>query len=156
MRLFSILIILAITACTPTSAEEAAVTRADEGVIVPKALTPEEAEEAMSDVGKGWLYGDGLGTAMLNIGTTVIFPPYGIFLLGNLALSASGTEPVGVGMFLEGEDEDQWDQMFSTAVSGPGRVAAAISGEEYVSPETSREKLLQYTELQVDGVMGEY
>lgn len=125
--------------------------------LVPAVMTPETAEKAAKTVGKSWLYGDGLGTAFLNLGTTIVFPPYGVFLLGNFALTATGYESLGVGMFLEGEDEQTWDAMYSSVVSGPGKFAAAVAGNEYITPERTAHNLQQFTELNgLDGVMGDY
>lgn len=125
--------------------------------VVPAVMNPETAEKAAKTVGESWLYGDGLGTAFLNLGTTIVFPPYSVFLLGNLALTASGYESLGVGMFLDGEDEQTWDTMYSSVVSGPGKFAAAVSGNEYVTPERTTHNLQQFTELKgIDGVMGDY
>jgi len=120
-------------------------------------LSPKEAQAAMDDVTEGFIYGDGLGTAMLNTGAIVLFPPYGLFVLGNFALSSSGYEPIGVSNFLEGEEKEKWASSYSAVISTPGRVVAAASGDEYRTQERVKETLEKYSRAgQVDAVNDEY
>jgi hypothetical protein len=110
-------------------------------------LTPEQSKQAMNEVGKNWLYGDGLGSTILNVGATVAFPPYGALLLTNFALSASGYETIGVSSVLNEESKQTWNESYSTVVSGPGRVVAAVAGEEYRNPNLSKKKIEKYFAL---------
>src|SRR5579862_6797042 len=55
-----------------------------------KPPTPEEAQEQLKQQGGDWLYGKGLGSTILTVGTCVVFPPYAIYVLGNAGLSMAG------------------------------------------------------------------
>ncbi len=155
-------LLLAFVACSTNSAERASQSSDNLELrqyaeISHQTLTPEETEQAMNDIGNSWLYGDGLGNSMLQVGATVAFPPYALVLLGNLALTASGEEPIGVGAFLEPEDKEEWKTTYSQMVSGPGRMAAAVSGEEYRTPEMAKETLQAYLRKpDADGVNDSY
>lgn len=98
-------------------------------------LPPEKAKETIEEVGKGFIYGPGIGEAVVNGGTAVLFPPYAIVLLGNAVLSLSGYEPITVSRMLPDEAGKAWGEAYDGVVSGPGRVSAAIAGEEFRSQE---------------------
>jgi hypothetical protein len=106
-----------------------------------KPMPPEKAKEVLNEVGGNFAYGPGLGGAALNLGTSIVFPPYLIYLLGNTALSLTGYEPVTVSSLLPEEEGRAWSNGYDTVVSGPGRVVAAVSGHEYRSQEVAQERL---------------
>lgn len=116
----------------------------DETSLVGKQLSPQESEELLANVGQNYIYGPGLGETILNVGTAVAFPPYLIYLVGNAVLSISGYEPLSVARALPDETGKAWSETFDEAVSGPGRVVAAVAGEEYRNREVAREGLKKY------------
>jgi len=109
--------------------------------LIGKPMPPEKAKEVLSEVGKNFAHGPGLGDTALNIGTAVVFPPYAIYLLGNAVLSLSGYEPVTVSSLLPPEDGKAWSESYDSIVSGPGKVIAAMSGHEYRSREVGNAKM---------------
>jgi hypothetical protein len=109
--------------------------------LIGKPMPPEKAEEVLSEVGKNFAYGPGLGDTALSIGTAVVFPPYAIYLLGNAVLSLSGYEPVTVSSLLPPEDGKAWSESYDSIVSGPGKVVAAMAGHEYRSREVGNAKM---------------
>lgn len=98
-------------------------------------LPPEKAKEALEEVGKGFVYGPGIGEAVVNGGTAILFPPYAVVLIGNAVLSLSGYEPVTVSRMLPKEAGKAWGSAYDEVVSGPGRVSAALAGEEFRNKE---------------------
>lgn len=109
-------------------------------------LSPEETKVLMEKAGKNWLYGNGLGESVLTIGTVVIFPPYAALVVGNSILSLSGYDPVNISDAMEEEDQNSWKNFYNTITSGPGRLAAVISGEEYRSKEAIKEDYEKFFE----------
>lgn len=104
-------------------------------------LSPEETEALMGEVGNNFIYGQGVGEAALNVGTVAVFPPYLAVVIGNAALSLSGYETLGVSKALPEDKRGWWEDFYDGVVSGPGRLAAAIAGEEYRTKEVARERL---------------
>jgi hypothetical protein len=111
-----------------------------------KPLPPEEAKGLLKDLGKNWFYGQGLGETALTVGTIVVFPPYAIYVLGNGALSMSGYEPLHVTDALPDEEKRQWNQIYDGVTQTPGRVSAAVAGEEYRTPEEAKARIDKYLE----------
>ncbi len=109
--------------------------------LIGKPMPPDKAKEVLSEVGKNFAYGPGLGDTALNVGTAVVFPPYAIYLLGNAVLSLSGYEPVTVSSLLPAEDGKAWSESYDSLVSGPGKVVAAMAGHEYRSREVGNAKM---------------
>ena len=109
--------------------------------VVGKPMSNEQAKEAISEVGGNFAYGPGLGDAAVQVGTVVVFPPYALYLLGNAVLSLSGYEPVTVASLLPEEQGKAWSRTYDSAVSGPGKVVAAMAGHEYRSREVGDEKM---------------
>ncbi len=106
-------------------------------------MTQEKRSAALKEAGKNWLYGEGLGSMALNVGTAVLFPPYALFLLGNVAISASGYEPLGVSTLLNNDAKEKWQSHYSDFVSGPGRIGAMIADEDYRDRKIAKEKLVE-------------
>lgn len=113
-----------------------------------KPLSPDETKALLSDVGENWLYGEGLGSSVLTVGTIALFPPYAIYVLGNSALSLTGYEELRVSNMLPDEERAQWNGVYEQISSGPGRLAAAVAGKEYRDKERSKAVLKRYTEKQ--------
>jgi hypothetical protein len=109
--------------------------------VVGKPMSNEQAKEALSEIGGNFAYGPGLGNAAVQVGTVVVFPPYALYLLGNAVLSLSGYEPVTVASILPEKQGKAWSRTYDSAVSGPGKVVAAMAGHEYRSREVGDEKM---------------
>jgi hypothetical protein len=109
--------------------------------VVGKPMSNEQAKEALSEIGGNFAYGPGLGDAALQVGTAVVFPPYALYLLSNAVLSLSGYEPVTVASLLPEQQGKAWSRTYDSAVSGPGKVVAAMAGHEYRSREVGDEKM---------------
>ena len=104
-------------------------------------VPPEKAEAVLNEVGKNFVYGQGLGEAALTIGASVLFPPYAVYVLGNSALEMGGYERIEVTDALPEEDKRGWDDFYRDVTSVPGRAAAVASGEEYRTPEEGVERI---------------
>lgn len=109
-------------------------------------LKPEETEELLAEVGGNWLYGQGIGETALAVGSVVLFPPAAFWFLGNGALALSGYEPVGVSTLLPNEQARKWSESYDAVLSTPGRVVAAVAGEDFRTKETIQEKMRKYLE----------
>lgn len=107
---------------------------------VGRELTAEEQKKLAGEVGGNFIYGQGLGDALISIGGIVLFPPYAIYVLGNGAISLAGYEPLYVTKLLPDKAEEGYNAGYSTVASGPGRLGAAIAGEEYRTTEVIRER----------------
>ncbi len=88
--------------------------------------TPEEYKAEMSRLTKGWFFGHGVGTAIFNIGTAVSFPPYGVYLLSNAGLEASGFGAVYPTDLMPRTPAKYLKKGFRGLVSIPGRLNALI------------------------------
>lgn len=99
--------------------------------LVQNPLPAEDSEELLNEIGKNWVYGPGLGCTAINIGTAIVFPPYAAYVLTNTVLTVSGYEPMYVSSLLPDEDREEFNQVHEEVCSVPGRVNAAVSGEEY-------------------------
>lgn len=113
--------------------------------ITQKPMPPEEAKALLEDVGSNFAYGYGLGETLLTIGSVVVFPPYAVVVVGNAALSLSGYEPITVSGTLPGEAGKAWGETYDDITGGPGKVTAAVAGEEFRTREVARESLKRYT-----------
>jgi hypothetical protein len=101
-------------------------------------------DNAVAEVGEGIIYGQGLGETIINGGTVFLFPPYALLLVGNLALSLSGYEPVTVSRMLPESLGNAWSEAYDGVASGPGRAVAAVAGEEFRTREVNRENVNKY------------
>jgi hypothetical protein len=113
----------------------------DEFSVVGKPMPPEKAKAVLNEVGGNFAYGPGLGSAAVNIGTAVVFPPYIIYLVGNTALSLTGYEPVTISSVLPEDEGKAWSDGYDYVVSGPGKMVAAVAGHEYRSREVADDRL---------------
>jgi len=110
-----------------------------------KPMPPEQAKELLGEMGENWLYGQGVGQTVLNAGAIYIFPPYGLYVLGNSLLSFTGYEPLYVSNLLPDEEKKQFNFFYDNLTSAPGRVNAAIAGKEYRSQDVVRHRLEKYS-----------
>jgi len=108
---------------------------------IDKPLPPEKGQELLGEAGANWWYGQGLGETALNVGAVVAFPPYAIYLLGNAALSLSGYEPIEFSNALPEAPREQWRSVYEGVTESPGRVTAAIAGEEFRSKERAAARI---------------
>ena len=94
-------------------------------------LPPERAAETLSELGENWMYGHGMGETLVAVGLIAAFPPFAIYALGNAALDLSGYSPLYVTDLLPARQRYAWREGFDGFVAGPGKLAAAIGGEEF-------------------------
>ena len=106
-----------------------------------KNLPPEKAKEVLSEVGDGWLYGQGFGATALNLGTIIVFPPYALYVLGNVALSMTGHETMSPTKLLPDDNKKEVDKFYDNLTSAPGRVAAAFAGKEFRTQDSISERI---------------
>lgn len=107
-------------------------------------IPPEKAGEAAKEVGKNWLYGPGLGSAAVNVGAIMVFPPYALYVLGNGVLNVAGYEGYYWSDMLPEEEKQQYITFYDSVTGGPGRIAAAVAGKEFRSKEVAKERLKPY------------
>lgn len=126
-----------------------------EQVTQQRQLSQEEAKEVLGEVGENWLYGPGLGKAVVNVAGVVVFPPYVVYLLGNGLVSAFGYEPVYITDALPDEEREQYNEVYDSVTSVPGRFSATVAEEEYRSEEVVKERMARFKtpkEVRDDGV----
>ena len=93
--------------------------------------TPEENGEVLRQAGRRWIYGQGVGQTMLNIGAVVLFPPYAIYLVGNAGLALAGYQPLYVTDALPTNVRKNYLGAYNGVTSVPGRISASIAGEDF-------------------------
>jgi len=98
-------------------------------------MEPEERNEALKKAGRQFAYGHGMGQTAANVGGVIIFPPYGILLLGNAVASFAGYEPLEVSELLPGKLCRSYNKFYDNVVSVPGRITAGIAGEDFIERE---------------------
>jgi len=86
--------------------------------------------EVSEKAGK-WFYGPGVGRTMANVGTSVLFPPYAIYLIGNAALSLSGLPSLYLTDALPEESRAGVLTVYDGVTSVPGKVTSTIAGREF-------------------------
>ena len=84
---------------------------------------------------KNWALGNGLGDTALKVGTSIVFPPYLIYLIGNGAIEMAGYNGVYVTDALPDKYREGWNGMYDSVSSLPGRAVATASGSEFRSQE---------------------
>lgn len=95
-------------------------------------LTPEESKKILSTAGDSVVYGPGIGDLTLKTASVILFPPYGLYLLGQAVWGLStGDRAPEITDLLPDEDKKTWDSTYTEIVSGPGRVNAAFAGKEF-------------------------
>lgn len=93
--------------------------------------TQEEIEEKATVLAQDWFYGPGIGQTMLNVGTSVLFPPYAVYVLGRAGLSAAGIEAPAVTDALPEPARKGVNEVYDTMISAPGRLNAEVAGEKF-------------------------
>ena len=131
------LLFLVFCGCTPKAAQPP----------LPQPKTEAEAHAMLKSTGEDWLYGSGVGVTAANVGGTILFPPYGIYVLGNSLLSLSGYEEIRITDALPEEERKSWDEIYTSVTSAPGKVAAAMAGSEFRSEETKQREAQRAHEL---------
>lgn len=91
----------------------------------------DQAPLSASELGKHWFYGQGLGTSILNVGTSIAFPPYAIYLIGNAGLDIAGLPTLYATNALPKKPRSFVLKFYDGFTSIPGRFAALIAGEEF-------------------------
>jgi hypothetical protein len=104
-------------------------------------ITEVDTDKVIDEVAGSWAFGDGIGHTTVKVGSLFVFPPYGLYLLGNSVLEVVGYERIEITDVLPEEQESQWDQVYQAIISGPGRVVAAVSGSEYRSQQEAARRI---------------
>ncbi len=99
---------------------------------ITKAVKEKKVDEKLEGMKDWWLYGPGIGRTMLNVGTTIIFPPYALFLLTNAGLSISGYETIKPIEALPDRTKELANKTYNNIASVPGRFSAYLADREYV------------------------
>jgi hypothetical protein len=141
-RLFCLFILLNLvtTSCTLIKPKEK---NNETSVMLKTALknpAPELAGDVLSTASGNWFYGQGVGQTALNVGTTIMFPPYAAVILGNFALDLMGYESVGLSNFLDKEDKVKWVNFYDGVTSVPGQMTSKVAGEEFRTQEVAKKK----------------
>jgi hypothetical protein len=92
---------------------------------------PEVVKAQLQEQGRNWLYGHGVGRTILNVGTVIAFPPYGLFLLGNAGLQIAGYQPVDVTKAFPEKVSKPLNIAYDEITSVPGRLNAVVAGEQF-------------------------
>jgi hypothetical protein len=98
-------------------------------------LSTNETSSDLNVVMGDWFFGQGLGEAFLNISGVVLFPPYGLYVLGNGVAQALGYEPFSIGDALPEDVGSAYKAGYDEVAGAPGRVTAALGGKEFRSKE---------------------
>lgn len=109
--------------------------------LIGEPIPPEQAKNVLSELGKNYAYGTGIGDTALNVGAVVAFPPYAIYLVGNAVLALTGYETITPSTLLPKKAGKAWGKTYDTIASGPGRVVAAMAGHEFRSEAVKEQKL---------------
>ena len=95
----------------------------------------DELGDQLETAGSNWLYGDGLGKTILNVGAVVLFPPYAIYLVGNAGLAMFGQDPLYVTDLLPEEPREGYLTVYDAVTSVPGMLTSTVAGEDFRVPE---------------------
>ncbi len=105
--------------------------------------SPEELKGELSEMASNWFYGPGLGKTVANVGTSIIFPPYAFYLLGNAGLEIFGKEPLHVTNALPEEPRKYVLSAYDGITSVPGRITAGVSGYNFYDKDKELNALEQ-------------
>jgi hypothetical protein len=123
-----------LTGCSSTLTQKAFTkNNRDSGPIdtVNRPVTDDEAKSMLATGSKNWALGNGLGDTALKVGTSIVFPPYLIYLLGNGAIELAGYHGVYATEALPESTQNQWNGFYDSVSSLPGRAVATVSGSEF-------------------------
>lgn len=121
---------------------------------IERAQNQDNTEElTLSNLGSRWLYGQGLGTSMVNISTSILFPPYAVYLLGNAGLEIAGLQTFYATDALPEKPRAFVLEFYDGLTSVPGRLAALIAGRSYhekkaLSPAAAMQIVQNYAQEQ--------
>jgi hypothetical protein len=137
LTVFSISAVL-LTGCSSTLTQKAFTkNERDPGLIdtVNRPVSDDEAKSMLATGSKNWALGNGLGDTALKVGTSIVFPPYLIYLLGNGAIEMAGYHGIYATEALPESYQNQWNGLYDSVTSVPGRAVATVSGSEFRSKE---------------------
>lgn len=97
------------------------------------AVEDNNVDEKLAGMKDWWLYGPGMGKTMINMGTTLIFPPYGLYLLTNAGLSFMGLPPIKPIEAIPEGPKEVIDEAFDDIISVPGRITALANDKQYIT-----------------------
>ena len=98
-------------------------------------------KQEMETQGRRWFYGQGIGRTAANVTTSILFPPYLIYLLGNAGLTLAGYQPVYVTNLIPEQPRKHVVGALDAVTSVPGRINAYIAGEEFQDSTPKTEAL---------------
>ncbi len=98
---------------------------------ITKPLSEEQRNAVLDEMGRNFVYGDGLGNAAINVGAAILFPPYIIALVGNGALSIAGYEPLSISQVMPEKVREPYVTGRDAITGAPGQAVAAMAGEEF-------------------------
>ena len=108
---------------------------------ITKPLTAEQRDAVMDEMGRNFLYGQGLGNTAINVGTAIVFPPYLIAIIGNGALELAGYEPLSISQAMPEPVRENYVAGRDAVIGAPGMAAAAIAGEEYRTQSMAKDAI---------------
>lgn len=114
--------------------------------LIKKPLAPEKTEQLLSEVGDNWLFGQGMGSTMATVGTVVVFPPYALLVAGNAGLSLAGYKQLWLSDALPEEGKEAWRSAYDSVTEAPGKMSAAMAGEEFRTQEVARKRIIRVLE----------
>lgn len=141
--LFLAIFCLSLTSCSYLLKPKNSKVKISEVKLALSKATEKDYEEIVSVASDSLFYGEGLGEAAINVGATVAFPPYAIYLLGNTVLDLAGYEKVGVSTFLSNESKQKWKKAYSGVVGIPGSITAVVSSKEFVDRDATEDKIVK-------------
>ena len=97
----------------------------------PEISKNKDPQTELKAYGNRWLYGPGFGRTAANVGTTVAFPPYAIYLLANAGLQLAGFRQLYITDALPETPRGALNEVYAGITSVPGRLAALIAGKKY-------------------------
>lgn len=104
----------------------------------PRTLSSAESKQLLNEVGKNWIFGQGVGETVATVGTIAVFPPFALVVIGNTALGLAGYDTVKMRDFLPEEAADVYEGGYDLLTSAPGRTFAAVGEEEFRDREVSK------------------
>ncbi len=104
-------------------------------------LTPEQTGEVLTEASENFVLSSGIGGAALNIGTSILFPPYALYLIGNGVLEYAGYEGIYVTDALPEAAREKWEAGYQQLSSVPGRAIAGASGQEFRSEDVVKQRM---------------
>ncbi len=99
------------------------------GEVVPP--EPKETQMALKKAGKAWFFGRGLGKTAINITGIVLFPPYGLYLLGNAGLELAGVGGVYPSQVLPDGPRKHVEDFYGSVCDIPGLITSSVAGVEF-------------------------